>query len=153
MQNEAVEKDQGGKEGAHAIEGGDLAVVLEEDGVAVGRHPAAAASDGILRVVTVGGEVPIDEKVEGKPAQERKSALAQARWDSYGSSQGAHPKKEMEDVLYHDCDRADAVPMTEKGGFSCDWRLNPGPLKAIICMGAEFSLCHRSGGIHSHGYT
>lgn len=73
-------------------------------------HPTTAARKSVRGVAAVRGQVPVDQKIKRKPGEERERALAQARWDGHRRSQGAHPEKQMDDVLYHKCDEAEVVP-------------------------------------------
>ena len=95
-------------------------------------HPPAPSRYWILGVTAVGGEMPIDQKIECKPAQKCEGALAQAGWNGDRCSQGAHPEKQVEDVLYHICDKADTVPVLGKGAFSCRIWVDPAANRSRI---------------------
>ena len=80
------------------------------------RHPTTASGRNVLGVTTVGGEVPVDQAVEGKPAEDGKDALAQAHRDSDGRPERAGPNEDLDYVLNHNCELAASIPVATISG-------------------------------------
>jgi len=110
MKDDAVNQDEGCEEGSHSVQSGNFAVVFYSGGVAIHGHPAAAAGGGVVCVLAVGAEVPVDQAVEDEPTDEREDAFAQAHGNRDRGPHRAHPHEQVDDVLYHNCELAVRVP-------------------------------------------
>jgi len=99
MKNDSIQKNERGEEGAHPVQGGNFAIIFDACRIAVHRHPSAATGMGILRILAISGQMPVDHSVKDKPANACKDALAEAHRDRHGGPHRAHPDKQIEYVL------------------------------------------------------
>lgn len=118
MDDDAVHKDQGGKKGTHTVQSGHFPLIFDADGVAVGRHPSAAAGDWVGGVGTVRRKVPVHQEVKREPPDESQRTFTQAHRDRDCGAERAGPNKDLDHVLNHKCELAQSVPAKPEKAYS-----------------------------------